>query len=516
MGQPLPLVGPDLNQGVAASTVADGGIVRGHADGHAVLLSKVDGAFHAVGAACTHYGAPLDEGIRTGSMVRCPWHHSCFDLRTGEAIRAPALRPLPRYAVELADGIVKVTGPLPAPAPRASRAGPESVVVVGGGAAGAAAVEALRRLGFEGPVTLLGREPTVPIDRPNVSKDYLAGTAPEEWMPIADAAFYEERDIVLRTGTEAVSLDPEAQRIALADGSSISYGACLLATGADPVRLPIPGGDGPNVFTVRTLADSRAIIDRLPTSKRAVGVGASFIGLEVAASLRARGLEVHVVGPEARPLERVLGPALGALVQDVHERNGVVFHLERKPTAFEPGAVVLSDGTRLAADIVIVGVGVRPAIGLAERAGLTLEKNGVVVDPLLATSASGVWAAGDIARWPDPHTGEPQRIEHYVLAQRQGQVAAENILSGGVRFDVIPFFWSAHFDVTVNVVGFLSSWDRIDVDGDLSARDAAVAFRRGERTVGVATVGRDRTCLEAEALLERDDHAGLAALVPSR
>lgn len=514
MSEPLPLSGPDLAAGVPIGDVPDGGLLRGHTQGAPVLLSNVDGQFHAVGAACTHYGAPLDEGLRVGDTVRCPWHHACFDLRTGEAVRAPALQALPRFAVELSNGIIRVVGPAPACPRRESRAGPDSVVVVGAGAAGAAAVEALRTEGFQGPITLFGREPGAPVDRPNLSKDYLAGTAPEEWLPLRDTTFYRENDITLRTGVEVVRLDVTTRRIELSDGSSIAYGACLLATGADAVRLPIPGADAPNVFTLRTLADSRAIVAAASGAHRAVVVGAGFIGLEVAAALRTRGLEVHVVAPDALPLAGILGPALGATVKDVHARNGVVFHLGCTAVSVDNGEVVLSDASRLPADLVVIGVGVRPATALADRAGLVVD-NGVLVDTYLRTSAEGVWAAGDIARWPDPHTGERQRIEHWALAQRQGQVAARNLLGARESFDAVPFFWSVHFDLTVNVVGFPAGWDRVDIDGDLGAQDAALAYRKGNRTLAVATVGRDRTCLEAGVLLEQDDHAGLARLVPA-
>ena len=514
MSEPLPLSGPDLAAGLPVAEVPEGGLVRGHTHGAPVLLSKVDGRFHAVGAACTHYGAPLDEGLRVGDTVRCPWHHACFDLRTGEATRGPGLQALPRYTVELTDGIVRVVGPAPACPRHATRAGPESVVVVGAGAAGESAVEALRHAGYDGPITLFGREPGLPVDRPNLSKDYLAGTAPEEWLPVRDEAFYREHDITLRSGVEVVGLDVSTRRIELSDGSSSSFGACLLATGADAVRLKIPGADGPGVYTLRTLADSRAIIAAASAARRAVVVGASFIGLEVAAALRARGIEVHVVAPEALPLERILGPALGATLKEVHAQNGVVFHLGCTPQAIEGGEVLLSDGTRLPAELVVIGVGVRPATALAERAGLAVD-GGVLVDAYLRTSAEGVWAAGDIARWPDPHTGERQRIEHWALAQRQGQVAARNLLGGQERFDAVPFFWSVHVDLCVNLVGFPAGWDRIDIDGDLGARDAALAYRRGDRTLAVATVGRDRTCLEAGVLLEEDDHAGLSRFVPA-
>ncbi len=512
MSEPLPLTGPDFAVGVPVDQIPEGGFVRGHAHGSPVLLSRIDGAFHAVGAACAHYGAPLDEGLQTGCVIRCPWHHACFDLRTGEAVRAPALSPLPTFAVEVSRGFVRVVGPSTGRRPGALRPGP-AVVVVGAGAAGAAAVETLRDEGFSGPITLIGREPGPPVDRPNLSKDYLAGAAPEEWLLLRDEAYYAERDIRLLSGVEVLRVDTVERRVALSDGTSLAYGACLLATGADPVRLPIPGADAPHVFTLRSLADSRGIARTATGSRRAVVIGASFLGLEAAASLRARGLDVHVVAPEALPLARLLGTAVGSAVKAAHERGGIVFHLDRTPLAVAKDGVLLSDGSHLAADLVVMGVGVRPAVALAEGAGLVLDR-GVVVDATLRTSSTRVWAAGDIARWPDPHTGETQRVEHWSLAQRQGQVAARNMLGAEEVFDAVPFFWSIHHDLCINVVGFPAGWERADVHGDLEARDAAIAFRRGAKTLAVATVGRDRLCLEASVLLERDDHAALAELVP--
>jgi len=509
MGGPLSLTGPDLAAGVPIASVPTAGLLRGHAFGEAIVVARVGAAFTAFGAACTHYGAPLDEGLRVGDTVRCPWHHACFDLATGEAVRAPALRPLSRFAVEARDGVVRVTGLAPAFVGRPARGpGPESVVVVGAGAAAAAAVEALRVEGYAGPVTMIGREPEPPVDRPNLSKDYLAGTAPEEWMAVRDDAFYASIG-VRRVVGEVTALDPANRRVTC-DGHDLAYGACVLAPGADPIRLPIPGADRPHVHTLRTFADSRAIVAAV--GQRAVVIGASFIGLEVAASLRARGAEVHVVAPEAVPLERVLGAELGAHLRGVHEAHGVVFHLGLTPSAIEADAVVLSDGSRVPADLVVMGVGVRPAVALAERAGLATDR-GVVVDATLATSAAGVWAAGDVAKWPDPHTGQPQRIEHWVLAQRQGQTAARNVLGHGEQFDAVPFFWSAHYDVIVNYVGFPGG-DRVVRLGRLEDGAVAYAFRKGDVTFAVATLFRDDVCLEAERLLERDDQDGLRRLIP--
>jgi NADPH-dependent 2,4-dienoyl-CoA reductase/sulfur reductase-like enzyme len=244
-----------------------------------------------------------------------------------------------------------------------------------------------------------------------------------------------------------------------------------------------------------------------------VVAGTSFIGLEVAASLRARDIETHVVAPEAVPMERILGPQLGAFVRALHEDHGVHFHLGHTLAGIDEQGVTLDDGGRIEAGLVVVGVGVSPALGLAESAGLATD-NGLVVDQYLATSAPGVWAAGDIARWPDAYSAASIRVEHWVVAERQGQAAARNILGRAEPFDAIPFFWSQHYDVPINYVGHAEQWDRIDVAGSIEDRDCLVAFRAGGRTLAVASIYRDAGSLEAELAMERRDEAALQALIP--
>jgi apoptosis-inducing factor 3 len=517
MSEPAALTGPDLTLGLELSQVPEGGMLLGQAHGEAVLLVRESAEVFAIGATCTHYGGPLAEGIVCDGQVRCPWHHACFDVRTGEAARPPALNPVRRFAVERRGSRVVVGQPLPAaPAPRVTRPAPlaESVVIVGAGAAGNAAAETLRREGYGGPVTLVGAEPNTPVDRPNLSKDYLAGTAPEEWVPLRGAEFYAERGIDLLLGTRVVALDPGARRITLSDGTTRGYGALLLATGADPVKLTVPGSGGPPVHHLRSLADSRALIARARGAARAVVVGASFIGLEAAAALRTRGLEVWVVAPEARPLERVMGPELGDLVRSLHEEHGVHFRLGHTVRELASGAAVLDDGTALPADLVVAGIGVRPAVALAEQAGLRVER-GVLVDEHLEASAPGVYAAGDIARWPDHRTGRAIRIEHWVVAERQGQTAARNILGAREPFRAVPFFWSQHYDVPIAYVGHAEGWDRCEIAGSLVGRSCLVAYRVAGRIAALASIYRDQESLRAEALLERDDQAGLEALLAS-
>jgi NADPH-dependent 2,4-dienoyl-CoA reductase/sulfur reductase-like enzyme len=408
--------------------------------------------------------------------------------------------------VERRDGRIFVRGKKEAPAQKKQASGsdaPRNIVIVGGGAAGFAAAEKLRREGYEGGMTMLSDDDAPPVDRPNLSKDYLAGSAPEDWLPLRPDSFYSDNAIELRLNTKVAAIDARAREVALADGSKLPYDRLLLATGAEPVRLSIPGADLPHVHTLRTLADCRAIIARVKTARRAVVMGASFIGLEVAAALRAREIEVHVVAPEKRPMERVLGPQLGDFVRGLHEQHGVVFHLEDTADAIDARRVALKSGGALDADLVVVGVGVRPRVALAEQAGLALDR-GVTVNGYLETSAPGILAAGDIARWPDPHSGENIRVEHWVVAERQGQTAALNMLGRRERFTTVPFFWSQHYDVPINYVGHAEKWDELTVDGDIAAKDCLVRYRRNGRLLAVASIYRDVDSLKAEVAMERD------------
>ena len=496
-------VGPDLTQGVDIAELERDGKLVGRVGEEEVLLVLREDEVFAIGAHCSHYHAPLVDGLVLGGEIHCPWHHASFDLATGEVLRAPALDSLPCWTVERRDGKVFVRGQRPAktraPVPvEASKA----VVIVGGGAAGLAAAAELRRQGFAGKLVMLSAEDAAPLDRPNLSKDYLAGGAPEEWLPLRPENFYSENAIDLRLGAVAKGLDAKARRLTLADGSALEFDRLLLATGAEPVRLQIPGAELPHVRTLRSLADCREIIARATKARRVVVLGASFIGLEVAASLRARGLEVHVAAPEKIPIERVLGAEIGAFVRKLHEEHGVIFHLEYVATAIDERRVTLKSGKSLEAELVIAGVGVRPRLELAEKAGLAMDR-GVLVDAFLETSAPGIYAAGDIARWPDPHSGERIRVEHWVVAERQGAVAARNMLGARETFDAVPFFWSQHYDTPINYVGHAEGWDAIEVEGDIAARDCLLRYMRDGRALAVASIFRDIDSLRAEAKMER-------------
>ncbi len=515
------LTGPDLATGVEVSGIGPGQLIAGHAFGEPVLLVHVEPNWFAVGGKCTHYGAPLDQGVLVSETIRCPWHHACFELHNGAASRAPALIDLPTYDVAVESNIVRVTrkrdhGQVKGEShrPRGSCAperclfeehpttGPESIVIIGGGAAGNACAEMLRREAYRGPVTIIDPDPDAPYDRPNLSKDYLAGNAPEEWLPLHPREFYAAQHIEILSGLAASAIDIKSKTVYLSDGSSRKYGCLLIATGATPIRLDVPGGDRINYL--RTLGDCRAIIGKLGAAKTAVVIGASFIGLEVAASLVARGLKVSVAAPETLPLEGVLGRELGTLIMNVHQQHGVTFRLGRKVTSIDDKSVVLDDGSRLDADLVVAGVGVRPNLKLAEAAGLMLD-NGLAVNEFLETSASGVYAAGDVARWPDAYSDLRLRIEHWVVAERQGQVVALNMLGGRDRFDDIPFFWSEHYDkLSIRYVGHVERWDEARIEGDVMKKDCAVSYMVGGKRRAMATINRDRRNLQTEVEMETE------------
>ena len=506
--QSAELSGPDLTLGVPSTDLVDGGMLAGHANGKPVLITRRGADVYAIGATCTHYGGPLGEGLLVGDTVRCPWHHACFSLRTGEPLRAPALKPVARWEVEQRDGKIFVAKEVEPDELIAERrtvdaaSAPSSVVIVGGGAAGNAAAEMLRREGYEGPVAMISTEDGVPYDRPNLSKDYLAGNAPEEWIPLRTPEFYAQHSIEVVSGRRVAKIDTAAKRIVFDDGSTRDYGALVLATGAEPIHLPTPAATGSKVFYLRSLDDSRAIIAAALNAKSVVVIGGSFIGLETAASLRARGLDVHVVAPESRPLERILGAELGDFVRALHEKKGVAFHLGHTVKQIDVGSVTLDDGSTLSADFVVIGVGVRPRDELASAAGLTMDK-GVVVNEYLETSVPGIYAVGDIARYPDPISGARIRVEHWVVAERQGQVAAKNIVGRREKFDHAPFFWSQHYDQAISYVGHTERWDAVEIDGSVAGGDCVVHYLAAGKVLAVATVGRDKESLAAEVRMER-------------
>lgn len=521
MGEDNPqLSGPDFTQGVDVATIPESGMLLGQVCGEAVLLVRRGEEFFAIGATCTHYGAPLVDGLLVDNTIRCPWHHACFRLDTGEVERAPALCSVPVWRVEYVRGAARQYKPVEQeasivyvreklqPAPRSiattpdAYGAPQSIVIVGSGGAGNAAALMLRDEGYAGTITMLSADDSPPYDRPNLSKGTLAGTGDAMVTPPYTRAFYREHGIDLRLNTRVTHIDTAHKRVELVGGGSCDYDALLLATGADPVHLDLPGADLPHVHYLRTQADCNALIAGAKAAKRVVVIGASFIGLEVAASLRARDLAVDVVGRETIPMEKVLGTDVGGFICRLHEQHGVTFHLGASPASIDATGVTLDNGKRLDADLVVIGVGVKPNIALAQQAGLAVDR-GVNVDEYLQTSVPGIYAAGDIARWPDRLTGESIRVEHWVVAERQGQTAARNMLGRRELFDAPPFFWTEQYDFGLAYVGHAAPFDEVRIDGDLEQRDCKISYLRGGKQLAVAVIHRDLAGLHEEVAFER-------------
>jgi NADPH-dependent 2,4-dienoyl-CoA reductase/sulfur reductase-like enzyme/nitrite reductase/ring-hydroxylating ferredoxin subunit len=497
--------GPDFATGIPLGEIPDGSTLSGRVGDTAVLLSKFHEKLFAVSGTCTHYGAPLSNGLIAGQVVRCPLHHACFSLRTGAALSAPALDPVDCWRVDVDGGTVFVRDKLDGPEERASRAstGVERIIIIGGGAAGLACANELRRLGYTGAVTMISADPDPPCDRPNLSKDFLAGTAPEDWLPLRSLDWYAQNNVDLLLGVQVQQIDVARRRVQTRRDQHFAYDRLLLATGSEPNRLQGPGFDAANVLTLRSVADARDIAMRAKPGTRAAIVGSSFIGMEAAAALRKRDVAVTVVSPEPVPFERTLGSEIGHWLRRLHERHGVRFHLGTAASSFDGERLQLENREVIDADFVVVGIGVRPRADLARAIGISAT-GAVPVDAFLETRHAGVFAAGDIAEYPDPLTGEPVRIEHWVTAEGQGQVAAANMLAGKQRYCAVPFFWTEQFGLALRYVGHARTWDETQIDGDVEACDFIARYFRQGRHCASAAVGRDFAILEDEQQLERD------------
>jgi len=463
-----------------------------------VLVVRLGEQLCACGNKCTHYGAPLSDGLLTGKVITCPWHSARFDVTTGKALAAPALDDLPTFPVKVEEGELAV-GPAQAPqATTIAAGGKQTIAIVGAGAAGNAAAETLRREGFSGRILLITAEPDRPYDRPNLSKDFLAGEAKPEWIPLRSEEFYAQQQIELLTNHRVAALDPGRRTLTFAGGQQLQYDQVLLATGGSPRTLDVPGAALEGSFVLRSLANSKAILAAAEQAKSAVVVGASFIGMEVAAALRQRKIEVHVVAHDSVPMARVFGERIGRFVQSVHQGKGVLFHMGTTPAQIvghgKVEAVALSDGTRIAADLVIAGVGIQPAVGFLQDTGL-VEGGAIPVDGRLATKAPGVFAAGDIAIVPGHRTGEPQRVEHWVVAERQGQHAARALLGRATAYAEVPFFWTKQYDTSIKYIGFARSYDQIVYRGNVEQSRFVAGYYQGGALKAVAGCGMTREIL---------------------
>ena len=515
---------PDFVRVAAVHDLADGEMRQVEAGGTDVLLARVDGRFHACTAFCTHYGAPLATGVLSGTTVVCPWHHAAFDVATGDLCEPPALDALRTFEVKVEGDSVLVRVPDDAdahgkgvpyresdgrePAMPASGSDERLFLVLGAGAAAQAAAEELRARGYRGRLALVTRETRAPYDRTRLSKGYLGGDAGDSALPLRDAAFYERHAVEVWTDRTVTALDPDARTVSFEEGDPVTYDACLVATGGVPRRLPVDGADLDGVHLLRSWRDAREVVERAEGAERAVVIGASFIGMECAAQLNGRGLSVTVVGKEDVPFEAAMGAEVGGVFRAAAEEKGVAFRLGAEVERIEQtdaGLRVVVDSEGLDADLVVVGIGVEPATEFVPDA-LRRDDGGLEVDPHLRL-APALFAAGDVAAFPEPRLDRVVRIEHWRLAQQHGRTAARNMLAEGdptVRpapFTGVPFFWTGQFGLSLRYVGHAEEWDEVVVDGSLDGRQFLAAYVEGGRVRAVAAVGRDRDAAAFHLLL---------------
>jgi 3-phenylpropionate/trans-cinnamate dioxygenase ferredoxin reductase component len=393
----------------------------------------------------------------------------------------------------------------------------QTFVIVGAALCGAKAAETLRDEGFDGRVVLIGAEGVRPYERPPLSKEYLRGEADDKPF-VHDEGFYDEREIELRTATRVGSIDPAASELSLEGGESLKFDRLLLATGAEPRRLDLPGADLDGVMYLRTVEDSDAISERIEQGGKLVTIGAGWIGSEVAASARTKGCEVSIVEMSSVPLERVLGPELGAIYRDIHTDHGVEFLGDTGVEGFEGDgrveAVRTSDGTRVEADFVVVGIGVAPRTELAEAAGLPTD-NGVLVSEFLQVEGTEIFAAGDVANAAHPFFGERIRVEHWANALNQGPAAARNMLEPGKRYDELPFFFSDQYDVGMEYAGYASEWDEVAFRGDTASREFIAFWLKGGRVVAGMNVNVWDVTDDIQALIRSRAQVDVARLTDS-
>ncbi|MEQ9618454.1 MAG: FAD-dependent oxidoreductase [Deltaproteobacteria bacterium] len=475
-----------------------------------VLISRIDGEFFAVSAFCTHYGAPLEKGILSDGRIVCPWHHACFNAKTGDLMEPPALDALVSYELKTqGDNLVLM---LPEEfkgrrKPEMSKAEPSidkrTFIIIGAGAAGYAAAQALRENGYKGRIIMISRENKLPYDRPNLSKEYLSGEAKEEWMPLRSEDFYDEYGIETVLGRKVVRLDGSTNTVRLDDGTELEYDKVLVATGGSARKLDAPGSGLENIFTLRSFSDADRIIDSAEKISRAAVIGASFIGMETAHNLTERGISVTVIGRESVPFEKVFGAEIGGMFKTEHENNGVTFKLERKVSEFKGNGkverVILDNGDEVEAELVIVGIGVEPVTDFIQ--GLELDPDGGIKVDEAYRAAKNIYAAGDIASYPDMETGKHVRIEHWRTAEQEGIHAAVNMLENGIPSILVPFFWTAQAGLNFRYVGHAESWDYLITWGNVSNKDFITFFVSEGKVLAAGGNKRDREMAAIEELL---------------
>jgi NADPH-dependent 2,4-dienoyl-CoA reductase/sulfur reductase-like enzyme/nitrite reductase/ring-hydroxylating ferredoxin subunit len=479
-------------------------------DQNEILITRVNNEFHAFAAHCTHYGATLSEGVLSGDRIVCPWHHACFNARSGDLLEPPALDALPRYEVEIdgAEVVVKFpekteTARIPDMTGRQEDKDKRIFLILGAGAAGNAAAQSLRENGFAGRIVMITRENRLPYDRPNLSKDYLQGEADPAWMPLRSEEFYKTYGIELLQDRVFERVNIPTGSVTFSDGDTLIYDKLLIASGGIPRKLPAEGAELKNIFTLRSFDDSDAIIQALEGAKETVIIGSSFIGMETASSLIHRGLKVTVISRDQVPFENVFGPDIGKLFKDSHEKNGVSFKLNSEVKEFAGKdtvkEVILKNGERLKSDLVIVGIGVKPATDFVQ--GLKINSDGGIAVDQNLKAAENVFAAGDIASFPFWLSGKNVRIEHWRTSEQLGRIAGMNMAGKEIPYKGVPFFWTNQAGFNFRYVGHAPVWDEIIIKGNVSAKDFLAYFVYENIVIAVGGTGRDKDMAAAQELL---------------
>ncbi len=477
-----------------------GGLVN--VDGRQLAVYRDDdGQTYELSPRCTHMGCTVDWND-TAKTWDCPCHGSRFAF-DGSVVRGPAADPLERVGGSAAaseDGTAAETpsGSAPTRAGSAGSSGErgtkkERHVIVGASLAGATAAATLREQGFDGEVILIGAEPTFPYERPPLSKSFLRGESTMQEAMVRSQAFYADNGIETRLGTTVVGVDPSGTTLTVAGGEPVSFDKLLIATGARNRRFPIPGIELEGVLDLRTLADAAGIRAEMLPGRKVVMAGMGFIGSEVAASLRQRGMEVHVVAGGKAPLDRVLGEDVGRVIEGIHRDHGVEMTFDDQVAGFDGNgrvrSVKTSSGLNLPCDFVVLGLGVEPVAGFLEGSGIDVG-DGVVVDEHCRASVAGVFAAGDVANHYHPIYGRRIRVEHWDNARRQGRVAALNMLGRDTPYDDIHWFWSDQYEHTIQYAGHHREWDDLVIRGSLESRSFAAFYRLDGRVQSVVSVDR--------------------------
>lgn len=498
---------PHQREAVAhINDLKDGEMKQVSVNGIDILLSRVNGNYYAIQGHCSHYGAPLAKGALCGTQVTCPWHHACFDVTTGKHLNPPGMDGLPAYEVLIKGDQVFVhvledTKQTERPVLGRQQTENDHTVIVGGGTAGAYAAQTLREAGYTGKITVITAEDELPYDRTKCSKKFLQDEAPVEQMPLRERNFYELHDINVLNNRKVIQLDAERKSITFEEGEILTYNKALLCTGGKPQQLEVPGVNFSNVHLLRSMKDSQFIKDMAKGAEHVAIVGASFIGMECASSLQKLGCVITVISPDTYPFASKWGERIGKMIRKMHEEAGIQFlggrKLERIEGDTKARQVVLDNGDRLAADLVVVGIGVKPATdyvqGLAKA-----EDGGIEVDQYLY-AGKDVYAAGDIARFD--YQGSPVRIEHWRVACQQGKTAGLNLAGKEEIFDQVPFFWTAQQGKNIRYVGFVKDYDDVIYQGEVEAQEFMAFYIKGGAVKAVLGMNRDTQLAVIEVLM---------------